>query len=385
MLLALVAAIASPLAAQDPWKPDTQVGDFEFNIPSGWARRDSRDGPTLVPNDVGRGSVAYIGFLAAAPVGSDLRSWFDARWREWQRQFRVVDAGATPSADRTSQGLERLRIYTRISSSALGFCAFVFGAVRVGDRVESYYFVSNANRWSYLNDLEALEHSLQFANVPGAEHQSRAVTQAGTAGGLDGLYIGYRMRGATPYESTHFEYLVFFPDGNVIRTLPWEGLEHFDFAATVKSSREYCGRYTVSGGRVTMHWGDNSIETAARATDHLEISGDSYFPVSSADGLTLNGVYRREGQDLARYGIRFTPDGRFAENGMLPLVAYSLTSEKNISQAPGAGTYRIGKNTLTLSYADGRRIALSFFVWPAESGSMPTAIHVDTYRLVRGK
>jgi hypothetical protein len=81
-----------------------------------------------VPNDVG-GGVAYIGLLAPQPLRGDLRSWFDATWRVWQGQFRVVDVGATPSARQTVQGLEWLRIYSRVSSPAFGFCAFVLGAV----------------------------------------------------------------------------------------------------------------------------------------------------------------------------------------------------------------------------------------------------------------
>lgn len=388
----LALAIVSPLVAvraQDPWAPDTHVGDFGFNMPAGWSRQDGPGGTRLVPNDVGTG-VAFIGFLPPQPLHGDLAAWFQAAWGDWQQQFRVMDSGVRPEAHRTTQGLAALRVYSRITSPRLGFSAFVFGAVQVGDQVESYYFVSNANRWSYLDDLRAFEQSLQFANAAPVASAQRATTdstpavQAGGAStGLDGLYIGYRMRGATPYESTHFEYLVFFPDGNAMRTLPWEGLEHVDFAEAVKSSRPYCGRYTMDGNRILIRWGDNSTETAVRAAAQLRIGSDSYFPVAKSNDLTLDGVYRREGTDLARYGIRFTTDGRFIENGMLPLVAYSLTSDKHIAQAPGKGAYHIASNTLTLRYDDGRQIALSFFIWPAESGSQPSAIHVETYRLVR--
>ena len=400
-ILAAVAlnAFASLTArAQDAWRPDTRIGDFQFNMPKGWVRKDTRDGPTLVPTDLAQGSVAYIGLLAKQPLKTDLRSWFSATWADWQRQFRVVDATA-PASGRTDDGFETMRIYSRISSPAFGFSVFVFGAARVGDQVNSYYFVSNANRYSYLNDLESIERSLRFSNGQAAVVQRSAAADSLASGGPYRLYIGYRMRGATPFEATHFEYLVLFADGNAARMLPFEGLEHFDLAAAVKDSRQYIGRYTASGDRVTIRWGDNTTETAQRvgspAADRpspgpvgqggasLKIAGDSYFPVSSSDDLTLDGTYRREGQDLARYGITFTPDGRFDENGMLPLIAYSLTDEKKISQAPGRGTYHIGKNTLTLRYDDGRSVSLSFFVWPDEPGSRPKAIHVETFRLVR--
>ena len=395
--LYLVAAVVTQLSvgslrAQDPWAPDTQIADFRFNMPNGWARRETPGGTIIVPSDVGAGSAAFIGFLAPEPLHGDLSSWFAAKWIEWQREFRVVDVGTTPSAQTTMQGLEALRIYSRISSPALGFCVFVFGAVRVGSQVEAYYFVSNANRWSYLNDLESFEHSLQFGSAPAiAQRQhgsTTAVTQQSDNGAgtrLDGLYLGYRMRGATPFESTHFEYLVFFPNGNVIRMLPFEGLEHFDFAAEVRNSRQYCGRYSGRGGSLTIHWGDNTFETVTTADSGLSVGGDSYFPVASSDGLTLEGIYRREGADLAQYGIRFTREGQFEENGILPLVAYALTEDKKIPRSPGRGTYHIAKNTLTLAYGDGRTVALSFFVWPAEPGSRPKAIHVETFRMVRDR
>lgn len=384
----LAAAMAGALHVnavhgQDCWKPDTQIGDFQFTMPEGWKRVEGRDITTLVPGDVAQGSVAHIGLLAAQPLNGDFRAWFDSKWTEWQQQFKAVD-GYDPKSDRTAQGFELLRAYTRISSPALGFGTFVFAAVRVGTRAEAYYFVDTSGRWSYLEtDLPNFEHSLRFADHSTPAH---ADDSTGVAGGLDGLYIGYRMRGATPFERTHFEYFVFFPDGTAIRFLPETGLEHFDFAAEAKKSPDYCGCYRVSGNRVTIRWGNNSTETGALSTGPegtLKIRGDSYFPVATADGLALDGTYRFPGADLAPSFIRFSPDGHFEENGMLPLVASSLTAERQIDPAPGRGTYRIAKNTVTLLYNDRRTVPLSFFVWPDGPGQRPGAIHVNTYRLVR--
>lgn len=370
MLLVIATGQQATLWSQDPWKPDTQIGNFQFDMPVGWAARNTPPGPSLVPTDLASGSVAFIGFVPSHPLPGDFRAWFDARWAEWQQQFRVVDA-TTPDTGTTAQEFDRLRVYARVSSPAYGFCVFIYGAVHVGDRVESYFFISNADRESYLTDLESFESSLHFG---------KARPAASAAGGLDGIYIGYRTREATPFEATHFEYLVFFPDGNAIRFLPEEGLDHFDFKSAVRTSRAYCGRYRVGGTDVSITWGDNNTERAVGSARELTIGGDRYFPVSKADGLSLDGAYRREGQDLAGHAIRFGPDGRFSENGMLPLVAYSGTD-----QSAGRGTYRIGNNTVTLRYDDGRTVSLSFFVWPNDPGARPAAIHVNTYRLVRDR
>jgi hypothetical protein len=370
------------LHAQDCFKTDSRVGDLAFVMPTGWKRVDGRDVTTLVPGDVPQGKVAQIGLFAAQGLSGDLRSWFDAQWAEWEKQFKAVD-GYDPQAERTAEGNEALRVYTRISSPSIGFGAFVFGAVRVGTRVQAYYFIDNSDSYTYLEtDLPSFEHSLRFGTSAPAAADSQTAP-----GGLNGLYIGYRMRGATAFEQTHFEYLVFFPDGTAIRFLPDSGLEHFDFMTEVKKSRDYCGCYRVSGDRVTMQWGNNSAETAVVSTGSertLKIRGDTYFPVSASDGLRLDGTYRFAATDLAAKFIRFSPDGNFEDGGMLPLVISAATG-RSVDQTRGSGTYRIAKNTLTLLYGDGRMVAISFFVWPAEPGPRPGAIHVNTYRLVRDR
>lgn len=374
---------ARELQAQDCFKTDSRVGAAAFVMPTGWKRVDGRDVTTLVPGDLPQGRVAQISLLAAQPLSGDLRSWFDAQWAEWEKQFKAVD-GYDPQSDRTTEGNEALRVYTRISSPSIGFGAFVFGAVRFGTRVQAYYFIDNSDSYTYLEtDLPSFEHSLRF----GTGAASTAAESKAAEGGLNGLYIGYRMRGATAFEQTHFEYIVLFPDGTAIRFLPDSGLKLFNFITEVKKSRDYCGCYRVSGDRVTIQWGNNSTETAvvsAGPERTLKIRGDSYFPVSASDDLKLNGTYRFAATDLAAKFIRFSPDGNFEDSGMLPLVISSATG-RTVDPSPGGGRYRIAKNTLTLLYGDGRAVAISFFVWPAEPGPRPGAIHVNTYRLVRDR
>jgi hypothetical protein len=374
---------AGELHAQDCFKTDSRVGGVAFVMPTGWRRLDGRGITTLVPGDVPQGKVAQIGLFAAQPLSGDLRSWFDAQWVEWEKQFKAVD-GYDPKSDRTAEGNEALRVYTRISSPSIGFGAFVFGAVRFGTSVQAYYFIDNSDSYTYLEtDLPSFEHSLRFGTSAAA-----AVAESKAAvGGLYGLYIGYRMRGATAFEQTHFEHIVFFPDGTAIRFLPDSGLEHFDFLTEVKKSRDYCGCYQLSGDRVTIQWGNNSTETAvvsAGPDRTLKISGDTYFPVSASDSLRLDGTYRFAATDLVAKFIRFSPDGNFEDSGMLPLVLSSAIG-RNVDQSRGTGTYRIAKNTLTLLYGDRRTVAISFFVWPAEPGPRPGVIHINTYRLVRDR
>lgn len=364
--------------AQDVWKPDTQIGDFQFNMPQGWKKVAGRNGgPMLVPTNLQKGSTAAIDFLPSQELNGDLRSFFNTAWAEWQKQFKVVQTG-TVQAKHHPNGFDLLELDARVSNPQLGYCEFVFAVAQVGHKAEAYYFLSNAGYYSYRDAFTDFEHSLSFANNPAT--RSRAAAKPGSAGGLDGLYVGYKMRGLTGLK-THFEYLVFFPDGNVIRFLPEPGLDNFDFRKALRSSRDYCGRYSVAASRVTIEWADNNTENAARSGQDLKISGDSYFQVSKDDGLMLKGTYRREGSDLAQHFIRFSADGHFAENGMLPLLAYSGSNS-----SPGNGQYTISNNTLHLNYSDGRKIKLSFFIFSQdEAGERPAMIHVNTYVLLREK
>lgn len=296
LTLLMVSLTGSVTQAQDAWRPDTRVDNFLFNLPDGWKKIETRDGPTLIPNNLPTGGVCFIGFLPSQPLKASIRSEFNAKRTEWQRQFRVSQAGEIAS-EHHKNGFELLRIDARVYNPQLGYSEFVFAMAHVGSRAEGYYWINNTGYYSYRNSLEEFEHSLQFADNPAGPASAHAPAQ-GTDGGLHGLYVGYKMRGLVGLH-THFEYLVFFDDGNVIRYFPEEGLQAFDFARALKTSRDYCGRYEVHGEQISIMWGNGDEEVAAKAGKSLKIGGDSYFPAPDVTGFQLSGIYQREGADLA--------------------------------------------------------------------------------------
>jgi hypothetical protein len=361
--------------AQDAWKPDTQIGDFRFNIPDGWKRVESQGGPMLVPKNLPKGGAAFIDFIPAQELQGDFRSWFNARWADWKKQFKVQQAGEI-TAEHNPNGFDILRIDARVSNQALGYSEFVFAAVQARHRVAAYYWVNNTGYYSYRDSLSDFEHSLFFGKRASSE-SAAAAAKPGVAGGMQGVYIGYKMRGMAGLR-THFEYLTFLADGNLVRALPEQGLDNFDFKEALKKNRDYCGRYRVNGNQVAITWADNTTENATREGTSLKIRGDSYFPVPRSDGLKLKGTYRQEGTAAAPYFIRFSSDGSFSDNGVLNLLNY-----RNDTQKGGRGTYRIGNNTITLSYADGRKVPLSFFIFGEDAaGPASNRIHINTYPLV---
>jgi len=361
---------------QDVWRPDSQVGDFRFDLPKGWKQMQAPAGTILVPNGLSQPSVVMIGFLPAETLRGDLASWFRAAWAEWQKQFQVLQAGQIERRHNPN-GVDVLSLEARVTNPRFGYSDFILAAAQIGNQVEPYFFLCSADFYQYRDAFNDFEHSLTFANL------TSNVPESGIAGGLKGLYVGYKVSGDYSLGfRPHNVHLVFFPDGNVIRYLPKEGLENFDFRAARKNSRDYCGYYRMNGHRFTIHWADQSIEEGERAGATLRIGSDSmpYQPTSHSDGLMLDGSYRTERGGL-RGSMRFSPDGYFTEAGVLEAVDYASSR----ALRGGSGLYHIKDNTLTLSYEDGPSIRISFYVSADEEGSrQPKFINLNTHALERG-
>src|SRR5579864_9622297 len=95
--LLFVSLATSVLQGQDAWKPATQVANFLFNLPDGWKKIDTQDGPTLIPKNLPKGGACFIGFMPSQPLRGTIRSELNARWAEWQRQLKVSQAGEVSS------------------------------------------------------------------------------------------------------------------------------------------------------------------------------------------------------------------------------------------------------------------------------------------------
>ena len=265
---------------------------------------------------------------------------------------------------------------------------FIMAGAVAGNRVWQYFFLCNDNCQPGNEDVfQDWEHSLSLASLGNSKPNP---TGGGISGGLKGLYTSYRLSAGdaalgTFRLSAGIVYLAFFPDGNVIRYLPKEGLENFDLRSAVRTSRESCGRYKIDGDQITIAWADNSTYTGVRDGTKLLMHDNvsqgfngnydslGYEAAANSDGLTLGAAYHPDRAD-PRARIAFAPNGSFAENGALSAV--------NMSASPGTGSYRIKDNTLTLSYGDGRVIKLSFFVSASEERSQqPSMIHLNGFAL----
>jgi hypothetical protein len=350
-----------------------EIGDLQFNVPDGWKQVQTPNGPVLSPVNLPPNSVVIIGFLPVQAV-SDPYSWFRATWANWKTQINLIDSGG-PESKRNLSGFEVLRSYSRAYGPRLGNATFILAAAVAGNRVAPYFYLCNTNCGfdGYQNAFQTFELSLTLASLG----VSRAgANGGGSSGGLKGLFTSYRTTEGDVALGTFkvrgsVTYLAFFPDGNVIRYLPKEGLENFDFRAAVRSSRESCGRYQLYGNRISIVWGDNSTVSGMRDGAKLRIGDDpfDYEPAANSDGLTLSAVYRVDGAD-PRARVTFLADGRFADDGAISAV--------DTRASRGTGFYQIKNNTLSLSYSSGRIVKISFFVSADEQPTHePRMIHLN--------
>ena len=208
--------------------------------------------------------------------------------------------------------------------------------------------------------------------------------------GFTGVYRMVRPRAininsTTPESGFWIEYITFLPDGNVYWSLPPEGLLYFDAALTARTDPDDWGTYTVKNGEIHVLRGPSKkLYVITRNGDRLNnppsLGKGTFRPVPSADGLKLEGNYRRGSSEPT---ITFSADGRFRDGGVFRYFGTLVRPDGSHYQddgVPGSGTYIIEQNTLELRYSDGRIKRHPFIVFPENLVGKPA---VDSFILRR--
>jgi hypothetical protein len=211
--------------------------------------------------------------------------------------------------------------------------------------------------------------------------------------GTDGFTGVYRMvrprpiniNSTTSESGFWIEYITFLPSGFVYWSLPPEGLLHFDAALTARTDPDDWGTYTVKNGEIHVLRGPSKkLYVITRSGDRLNnppsLGKGTFRPVPNADGLKLEGNYRRSESEPT---ITFTADGHFRDGGIFRYFGTLVSPDGSFYQddgVPGSGTYTIAQNTLELRYSDGRVKRHPFIVFPENLTKKPA---VDSFILRR--
>lgn len=209
--------------------------------------------------------------------------------------------------------------------------------------------------------------------------------------GFTGVYRMLRPRAISinstiPESGYYIEYITFLPNGNVYWSLPPEGLLHFDQALTARWDPDDWGTYTIkSNGEIHVLRGPSRqlyviTRDGERLNNPPSLGRGKFRPVPNADGLRLEGNYRRWETEPA---LTFTADGRFRDGGAFKNFGTLVRPDGSHYQddgVPGSGTYTIEQNTLELRYSDGRVKRHPFIVFPENLAKRPA---VDRFILRR--
>jgi hypothetical protein len=213
---------------------------------------------------------------------------------------------------------------------------------------------------------------------------SPTLTRSGLRVGADGFTGLYRMvRGrAADINSSIYqhgyqvEYITFLPDGHVFWRLPSEGLLYFDPSVAQKAYPDDWGTYEIKNGEIHVWRGpEKRLYVITRNGEKLNnppsLGRGVFLPVPAADGLKLEGKYRRYEQDPF---ITFTADGNFRDEGAFRNFGDMARPDRRIYQDDGrggTGTYLIEQNTLELRYSDGRVKRFPFIAFPDNLAKKP--------------
>ncbi len=227
-------------------------------------------------------------------------------------------------------------------------------------------------------------HAITPKRMPSENTQPIAIqqnTQRVSTDGFTGIYRMLRPRllniNSTVSESGYYiEYITFLPDGHLYWTLPPEGLLYFDPVVAQKAYPDDWGTYEFKNGEIHVLRGPDQTKyiitrSGERLNNPESLGKGSFRPIPTADGLKLEGKYRR---DQTEPNITFTKDGRFTDGGIFRFFGTLAKPDGSTYMddgVGGSGTYFINQNTLELKYSDGRVKRHVFIAFPENLADKP--------------
>lgn len=208
------------------------------------------------------------------------------------------------------------------------------------------------------------------------------------ADGFTGIYRMLRPRALNinnnvPESGYYIEHITFLPSGHVYWALPPEGLLYFDPVVAQRAHPDDWGTYEIKNGEIHILRGPGKsryliTRSGERLNNPPSLGKGSFRPVPSADGLKLEGNYRRHHTEPT---ITFTIDGTFRDGGVFRYFGTLERPDGTVYQDDGiggSGTYIIEQNTLELRYSDGRVKRHAFIVFPENLSKKPA---IDSFIL----
>ena len=371
VLLALAAGLAAQATA-----PDTQTGDFLYQMPPGWTSSEKAGMTYLYAPGATPAHLTYIA-IAADNAEGDLAHSFEVLWGGFKGSYRVLDGGAAAPVHRNGYDAYQTTAVA-LDPKGTRWTVYVLGAA-YQQKIETVLFMSNLPAGPELAGHErALKQflaSLSFGtSLPGGKTNVSDTTADNVPeekphkvppGMLEGIYVGMTIGGGGHVGR---DVLNFSPDGWVVKGVPQETMIGFDFTAyrnAPDTNRSWVGRYRVSGNDISIVWEDYADD---RSAFHLDERGSSpglntFVPACRCTGTHFSGKYNWGPATSGQY-VQFFPDGTFLDHAYLdqqisPPQYYNNPRTRR-------GRYVIHDQTIVFSFDDGTRGTRTFFAPKAQ-------------------
>lgn len=383
-----------------------------FNPPAGWTR--SSAAPNLFTLEAPPARDQVTIFLGGRPLNNTaFTAAFDQDTNALNGNLRVVRSGGVKPSTDPARGYQLLSLAVELAapppSNQRLFRQYL--ASNPGDRIEMLVYTANTMPLfdQHLPDLQRFiaswtsQGQLQQPQQPGPPSavapSSPPPRSAATPGSGIRLYAGYRnvyepVQGVVRARS-RIDYYILFPDGSAYWGLPARGLATFSLAEARRNMPEFTGTYRISPdqSRIDIVMSNGKFPVTGIVTPAgMDIDKRPYTlqaDLAQRGPHALSGIFGRADAvpslpDMMRRVIRFTPDGRFEDRGIIESVATVELVNGNYrpERSAGTGTYQLVNFTLLLRYDDGEVRTLPLYVEPAQfQAPTVTRLHVNTYVL----
>lgn len=368
----------------------TQLGDLSYVVPSGWSKDFAENVVTLRPKALSEGQVLTVSIPLAEKYDGDLATAFRQVW-----QVGFTEQGfsgkASPEKKTSKQGWSFVIGAGEIKKDGHSLLALIFVAKPL-DKLQTVIVLSDSAKTNeeYAAAMQEFFGGLSFKGYvtesPKGSNGGVKPTNQPKAGAWDaskgvvGVWWGAKTGITVSGYGLFDDFVVFFPDGLYANDLPLSGLDGLDFVQARRDQPGIWGAYTTEGRKGTVT-GLTKTPRAFALNDRggLSMDGGNYGRALCPTGLRFDGAFGVEGID--DLWIKFTKDGAFEDHDLL--ARSDSTNRIPEIHRSGSGRYEIRNYSLILSYSDGRKAKLSFFLKNSADPKAPDTIFLG--KLMRVK
>ncbi len=373
----------------------TKFGTLMFMSPARWKTETYPDGIILKPEDLPKGEVLMIQLML--PVrASSIEQALDKTYDEAStglnatKMREVSGQPFTKSQTKKSfKGWDYMRASGGIKLGSTEFGLDVFVA-KINERFERLYILKSRNncnissyypsdRVRYFSQIENFIFSLKFSDWKEQEKQPGSLKGDGIIGVWQGMGMvtGMSKPGAITGAELKPMTAIFFSNGQAYYAskFPVEGIDELNTWVNAETTMRNWGTYTFANGkgfiempydRIPIRFSNNKLIITPNKTDH------SFMKIDPVDNFKLSGTYTFQLDNSV--SITFTNDGKFKDNGVMPVLAHVYPQCINEIPQQGSGMYSIKNYTITFIYTDGRSLKVSLPMGIENNANNPNSL-----------